>query len=144
MALKFKTDREYEEFHSDDVSIQLKIVLIALSGFVDGKYGRGLVARDVTVTSVLQLPTDTIKRISSSHREGRAADIRVNNLSEGDQGLWEQWINLRFETGVAHADGRPMLVAVLHGTGSNRHIHIQVPKGRPLKIQNETNFPLTV
>ncbi len=141
MALKFKTDREYKEFHLDGVSIQLKMVLLALSGFVDGEYDDG---RDVTITSMLQLPTDDIKRISNSHREGRAADVRMNDLPDNEQKLWKEWINQRFSTGVKHADGRPMMVAVLHGKGSNIHIHIQVPKGRPLKIQNETKFPLTV
>jgi hypothetical protein len=134
--IQFKHPKYEREFLSDAVRSDLRALVVAMASWVEGK--RGV---DIIVTAVL--PEPGVERASKSHAEGRAVDIRVTDWPSGFGEDVALWVNSRFSTGVIKPTGDPMQVAVLHDVGFGNHVHLQVPKGRPVII-NSPNGPLLI
>lgn len=130
MKLAFKTDHVHREFFSDEVHRDVKFLVLMLAAFIESRFGA-----ETEITSIL--PEDNVKRVSGTHEDGRAIDAVARKLSRGAAEAAARWMNDNFSTGVSFPDGRPMEVCVYHDAGYGVHFHLQVPRGRPIKIKTE-------
>lgn len=83
----------------------------------------------ITETVTSKEEDEALNRVSSSHREGRAFDIRCKD--------WPTTTKINFQTffeksfghlgAISKSDGKKRLV-VRHGEGDNEHFHIQLAK----------------
>ena len=125
--IKFKHEDLYKEFLLNKVHSELRMLAVVIDN---------MVPVGITITGVLG--EKGIKRKSKSHEEGRAFDIRTRTWTEDAIFRRVRLINKTFSTGLFHKDGSPMFVAVYHDSGYGLHLHIQIPKGRPLIIHTES------
>lgn len=81
------------------------------------------------ITDLLSEASEDIKlnRVSKSHLEGRAADLRVRD--------WPEWFRIKFEThfeskykhhaAISKISGKSNLIEI-HNNGNGEHCHIQI------------------
>lgn len=124
MALiKFKTDKEKAEF--DKIKLNLKFILLDMASYFNAN------GYDFVITDLLsEVQEDKkLKRISSSHREGRAADVRVKGIPEDFIKTFEEKFEkiYRNEAAISLKTGEPNLI-LRHNIGAGDHLHIQVKK----------------
>lgn len=124
MALiKFKTDKEKAEF--DKIKPNLKFILLDMASYFNAN------GYDFVITDILsEVQEDKkLKRISSSHREGRAADVRVKGIPEDFIKTFEEKFEkiYRNEAAISLKTGEPNLI-LRHNIGAGDHLHIQVKK----------------
>lgn len=124
MALiKFKTDKEKAEF--DKIKPNLKFILLDMASYFNAN------GYDFVITDLLsEVQEDKkLKRISSSHREGRAADVRVKGIPEDFIKTFEEKFEkiYRNEAAISLKTGEPNLI-LRHNIGAGDHLHIQVKK----------------
>ena len=124
--IQYKDDRLYRDLITNKVRADIRVVLVAVMSYMESK---GL---DVMITSVLD--EVGVSRKSSTHKDGRAIDIRTRDWPPGLADEVTAWINKRFSTGEKFDPQRIMLVAKNHNAGWGDHIHLQVAK-RPLIIE---------
>ena len=125
----YKENRLYRELISNDVRPDIRTLAVAIMSYLEA------LGVDMVITSVLD--EAGVKRKSSTHKDGRAFDIRVKDWPIDLARSLTQWLNKMFSTGVFFESGEPMQVAVLHNSGYGDHIHVQVSK-RPLIINTES------
>jgi len=123
--IKFKTEKEKNEFDSTRVKENLKFIVLDMASYFNSN------GYDFVITDVLsEVQEDKkLKRISSSHREGRAVDVRVHGLPEEFLKTFEEKFEriYRNEAAVSKNTGEPNLI-VRHNVGSGDHLHIQIKK----------------
>jgi hypothetical protein len=121
--IKFKTTKEKEEFESTKVKGNLKFILLDMASFFNAN------GYDFVITDVLsEVQEDKkLKRISSSHREGRAVDVRVHGISKDFLKVFEEKFEKIYhnEAAVSLKTGQPNLI-LYHNSGHGDHLHIQV------------------
>lgn len=121
--IKFKTDKEKVEF--DKLKPTLKFILLDMASYFNAN------GHDFVITDVLsEVQEDKkLKRISASHREGRAADVRVRGIPEDFLKTFEEKFERIYmnEAAISLKTKEPNLI-VRHNIGSGDHLHIQVKK----------------
>ena len=133
----FKSDREKAEYWDLSFKNPRHFCLVAAALAL----GHGICGVPGVITSVYRTREEQdaicdqlgIPRYTSVHQLWRGTDLRVSWPSrEGDPG-WDESVaqevcevlNGAFE--YIRSDGKPSTVARVHGTGPNRHIHLQTP-----------------
>jgi len=116
--IRFKSGQMRKEFYSMSLEREVRMLVMAMVGYVAGRFGR-----DVEVTGVF--PEEGIGRITRTHVEGRAVDVGVRHWPEGAAVEVADWMNENFKTGATFKNGEPMEVAIQHDAGYGDHIHIQ-------------------
>jgi ferritin len=121
--IKFKTEKEKLEFPK--IKSTLTFILLDMASYFNAN------GFDFVITDVLsEVQEDKkLKRISSSHREGRAVDVRVHDIPEEFLKTFEEKFEriYRNEAAISSKTGEPNLI-VRHNVGAGDHLHIQVKK----------------
>ena len=121
--IKFKTEVERLEF--DRIKPVLKFILLDMASYFNAN------GHDFVITDVFsEVQEDRkLKRISSSHREGRAVDVRVHKIPEEFLKTFEDKFEKIYpnEAAISSKTGKPNLI-VRHNVGAGDHLHIQVRK----------------
>jgi len=121
--IKFKTEKEKAEF--DKIVPNLKFILLDMVSYFNS-FGYDFVITDL----LSEVQEDKkLKRISASHSQGRAADVRVKGLPEDFLKTFEEKFEkiYRNEAAISLKTGEPNLI-LRHNIGSGDHLHIQVKK----------------
>jgi hypothetical protein len=103
----------------------LRKLLIEMAQWVTSK-GHKFVITDLLSE---KLEDEKLKRVSKSHQEGRAADIRVRDWPKDFRKLFEQYFEKRYShiAAISKKSGIPNLIEI-HDNGNGIHCHIQVRK----------------
>jgi hypothetical protein len=103
----------------------LRKLLIEMAQWVTSK-GHKFVITDLLSE---KLEDEKLKRVSKSHQEGRAADIRVRDWPKDLRKLFEQYFEKRYShiAAISKKSGTPNLIEI-HDNGNGIHCHIQVRK----------------
>lgn len=124
--IKFKEGQEKElkkEFEIIDP--KLKSLLIEMARWVNSK------SNNFIITDLIseKLEDEKLKRVSKSHQEGRAADIRVKYWSNDFKRLFEEYFEKRYShlAAISKKTGKPNLIEI-HDNGNGIHCHIQIRK----------------
>ena len=123
--IKFKTNKEKSEFPL--IKKRLKIVLEDMAQYFFKK------GYDFIITDLLEEEgeSEKLKRVSVSHKDGRAADLRVRHLpKEFIQEIMAHF-SKKYEgwSAISAVSGKPNLI-IYHNNGNGIHFHIQI---RPYK-----------
>jgi hypothetical protein len=100
--------------------------------------------REIPFTVVDTISTkeeDTLlDRISSSHRDKRAFDLRSHSFTKTQQQEFIQHFNKKYkeDASISYSDFKPRLV-VLHGEGSKEHFHVAINSRYAIK-EIATNY----
>lgn len=120
-SLEFKSAREREEF--SQISPRLQFILEDMSRWV-AAHGRRFI-----ITDLLSDAYDDIRlgRVSTSHAEGRAADISIKGWPEDFQKKFELFFESAFSGDGAWSKrtGKINLIEI-HNSGHGAHCHIQI------------------
>lgn len=124
----FKEGQEKElKEELEKVNPILKSLLIEMSKWVTSKGNK------FVITDLLSEESEDkkLKRISSSHREGRAADIRVKDWSKEFRRLFEEYFEKRYSNiaALSAKTGEPNLILIHDNGVGGLHTHIQIRKG---------------
>lgn len=89
-------------------------------------YERGLEYL-VTETVTTEVEDAALHRISASHREARAFDIRIKHLKAWQRRELQGYFNSKYKeiAAVTRSNHRPCLV-VIHDSGKGIHAHVQI------------------
>jgi hypothetical protein len=103
----------------------LRKLLIEMAQWVTSK-GHKFVITDLLSE---KLEDEKLKRVSKSHQEGRAADIRVRDWPKDFRKLFEEYFEKRYShiAAISKKSGTPNLIEI-HDNGNGIHCHIQVRK----------------
>jgi hypothetical protein len=125
---RFKEGHEkelVEEFSK--IRPRLQIVLDECAAFCQAA------GQEFVITDLLSNPAEDklLGRVSESHSEGRAGDIRVKNWPDSFQKKFAEFFDARFVrwAAISKKTGKPKLI-VIHNIGHGAHCHIQI---RPYK-----------
>jgi len=113
--------KEFNQIHP-----KLRELLLEMSRWVVSKGNRFI----ITDLMSEKLEDQSLKRVSKSHSEGRAADIRVRDWSKDFRRLFEEYFEKRYSNIAALSKKtlKPNLIEI-HDNGAGIHCHIQI---RPL------------
>lgn len=122
--IQFKEGHEKElkeEFKS--IHPKLRELLFEMARWVSAK-GQRFVITDLLSED---LEDKKLKRISKSHQEGRAADIRVRDWPKDLRKLFEEYFEKRYShiAALSKKTLKPNLIEI-HDNGSGIHTHIQL------------------
>lgn len=120
--IKFKSKKDESLFYKCHPQLLMMVTDFALFWHESN--------RDMVITATLstKVEDDKLGRVSSSHREGRAVDIRIKDVPKEFINEWYIWANKKYKTvGAFGKDGKQSLI-VLHGEGDNYHAHVQLNK----------------
>jgi hypothetical protein len=121
--IKFKTEKEKLEFPK--IKPALTFILLDMASYFNAN------GHEFLITDVFsEIQEDKkLKRISSSHREGRAVDVRVHGIPEEFLKTFEEKFEriYRNEAAISKKTGEPNLI-VRHDIGAGDHLHIQIKK----------------
>lgn len=121
-SIKFKHPGLENEF--DLLDGRLQIILLKASEFFKDN------GEVMTITALMSNPEEDkeLGRVSKSHSEARAADVRTIDLSESFITKFKKWLvkNYYSEGAVSYHDGKRRIV--VDHVGTARHLHIQVSK----------------
>ncbi len=119
--IKFKHPDLINEYQVIDARLQL--VLEDMASWVTGR------GYEFIVTDLMSEESEDKKlnRVSKSHQEGRAADIRVRNWPKEFQDEFEAYFELKYKkwAAISAKSGLRNLI-VIHSNGNGIHCHIQV------------------
>lgn len=103
----------------------LRKLLIEMAQWVTSK-GHKFIITDLLSE---KLEDEKLKRVSKSHQEGRAADIRVRDWPKDFRKLFEEYFEKRYShiAAISKKSGTPNLIEI-HDNGNGIHCHIQVRK----------------
>ena len=80
----------------------------------------------VTATISTLDEDNALKRVSSTHRTGRAFDFRVKDLTEEQLTELVDTFNHKYKTIAATTHELEQTLVVIHGKNVNRHAHVQI------------------
>ncbi len=139
--LDFKTGRQRDEWRSPRLHPALGVIVLAAARWHWLSCGEPAV-----VTAVLRTPAEQRAIYParpgrrSPHEFGRAADVRVTALAQGQAEAWARWLNDSF----AYSGRSGLKTALVHQVaGGGRHLHLQVGPGEdaPGEAVNSTGQP---
>ncbi len=122
LPLTFKTDRQNEEFHSENVNPRLHRIVAFASLWVFRKYGRFSEVTEVFRTSGEQrsiYPHAPSKK--SVHQFWRGCDIVVRGLGSAEHARIRDAVNSLFPYGKTGHQS-----CLYHDVGVGPHLHFQV------------------
>lgn len=121
--VKFKDASLVSEYQEIRTSLQL--ILEDMAGFVIG-HGHEFIVTDLMSEAGEDA---SLKRISKSHSEGRAADIRVKGWPEEFRIKFEAYYETKYKdkAAISSLTLNPNLIEI-HNNGNGIHCHIQVKK----------------
>ena len=140
--LDFKTDRQRGEWQSQRLHPALSVIVLAAA-----RWHWLATAEPAVVTGILRTPAEQRAIYPagagrrSPHEFGRAADIRVTSLADGQAEAWARWRNDTF----VYSGRSGLKTALVHQVaGGGRHLHLQVGPGEdaPGEAVNSTDSPL--
>ncbi len=140
--LDFKTGRQRDEWQSPRLHPALSVIVLAAA-----RWHWLATAEPAVVTALLRTPAEQRAIYParpgrrSPHEFGRAADIRVTSLADGQDEAWARWLNDAF----AYSGRSGLKTALVHQVGDRgRHLHLQVGPGEdaPGEAANSTDSPL--
>jgi|OpeIllAssembly_1097287.scaffolds.fasta_scaffold137963_2 hypothetical protein len=104
----------------------LRKLLIEMAQWVTSK-GHKFVITDLLSE---KLEDEKLKRVSKSHQEGRAADIRVRDWPKDFRKLFEEYFEKRYShiAAISKKSGKPNLIEIHDNGIGGIHCHIQVRK----------------
>jgi hypothetical protein len=114
-----------EEFQQ--ARTRLRIVLDDMAAFCEANN------QEFVLTDIMSNPHEDkkLKRLSTSHLEGRAADIRVSSWSDSFRAKFEQHFEVKYKRWAAVAkETQEEELIVIHNNGNGLHTHVQI---RPYK-----------
>jgi hypothetical protein len=121
----FKNEEVYLEWAH--IKETLKEVLVAMQGFCE------LEGQEFTITDLISTEAEDIKygRISPSHRERRAADVRTKTWTKEFKLKFEKHFEFAYEdfAAVSSKSGKKNLIEIHKGT--EEHAHVQIARGLP-------------
>lgn len=102
---------------------RMKIILRDAEDYLRG-YGHELYITDILSDA---LEDKKLKRVSRTHREGRAVDVRCHAFSKDFIIKMIEHFNLKYETwaAISRNSGMPNLI-VWHDNGNGQHLHFQI------------------
>lgn len=110
--------QEYQEIRAD-----LQIVLEDMASWVVSQ------GHEFLITDLLSEESEDLKlgRISKSHSEGRAADIRVFNWPSDFRKKFEEYFEKKYanKAAISSKTGKPNLIEI-HDNSNGLHCHIQL------------------
>ena len=123
--IQFKEGNEKQlKDELEKVNPVLKSLLIEMARWVCAKGFR------FVITDLLSEEAEDIKlkRVSKSHREGRAADIRVRDWPKNFRRLFEEYFEKRYSSiaAVSAKTGEPNLILIHDNGVGGLHTHIQI------------------
>jgi len=122
--IEFKDKQTASEI--DKINPKLKKILQHMAEWIRAKGFR------FVITDLLseELEDKKLKRVSTSHLEGRAADIRVRDWPLPLREEFERYFENRYsrEAAISKKSGKPNLIEI-HDNGNGIHCHIQIRKG---------------
>lgn len=121
--IKFKSIKEEKEFPR--IVPSLKLIVEDIESYVT-KAGYDFVISDV----MSEVSEDrALRRVSSSHREGRAVDVRTSSWPKDFLDKLESHFEEKYKgmAALSKVTGKPNLI-LYHNVGFGNHIHIQVKK----------------
>lgn len=91
----------------------------------------------VTETATTKAEDEALKRVSSTHREGRAFDISTKGWQLREILAFQEYFNAR-ESSIAALghDGTPRLI-VHHDAGTGAHFHVQLNRAFTVNWEEE-------
>lgn len=121
--IKFKKNELIQEYQQ--ISSKLQLILEDMAGFVRGH------GYEFIITDLLSDYNEDIAlhRVSRSHTEGRACDIRVIDWTEEFRLKFEQYFENKYKdkAAISSLTLKPNLIEI-HNNGNGLHCHIQVKK----------------
>lgn len=123
----FKSNQEQTEFSK--ILPRLREVIFDLSGFFEA-HGHKLVITDLLEENG---EGERLNRVSTSHKEGRACDLRVYNLPKAFINKVIELYNEKYKeiSAISSTSGKPTLI-VYHDNGNGIHFHIQIRPYKPV------------
>lgn len=120
--IKFKDLSVESEF--DLIKPRLKELLLEMCSWVESR------GYEFLVTDLMSTVAEdaALNRVSTSHREGRAADVRVIHWPKEFRNLFELTFEKKYNmkiAAIARSSRRPDLV-VIHDNSNGIHAHIQI------------------
>lgn len=122
--IQFKEGHEKElKEELKQIHPKLKELLFEMAHWVNQK-GYRFVITDLMSE---ELEDKKLKRVSKSHQEGRAADIRVRDWPKDFRRLFEEYFEKRYShlAALSKKTLKPNLVEI-HDNGNGIHCHIQL------------------
>ena len=121
-SVKFKDGQTASEF--DQIRPELRAILNDMGRYCD------LSGREFVLTDLLSDAFSDAKlgRVSTSHKEGRAADCSVNGWSEEFIAKFIEFFTDKYGHlgAVSKSDGKQRLI--VDHVGTARHLHIQIKR----------------
>lgn len=121
MTIKFKSATEQNEW--DLIRKRLQTVLIDIAGYFNAN------GYDCVLTDLLSEKDENLKlrRVSKSHDEGRAGDIRTRDIPKEFINEVIKHFNNKYEdwAAISANGGLPCLI-VYHNNGNGPHFHVQI------------------
>jgi len=124
--IQFKEGHEKElKDELNRIHPKLKELLFEMSKWCNAK-GKRFIITDLLSE---KLEDEKLKRVSKSHQEGRAADIRVRDWSNEFKRLFEEYFEKRYSgiAAISKKTLKPNLIEI-HDNGNGIHCHIQIRK----------------
>lgn len=124
--IKFKFPGLLEEYQK--ISPRLQLILEDMATWVAG-HGHEFIITDLLSE---EAEDKALKRVSTSHREGRAADLRVRDWPLEFRNKFEQYFEKKYHkwAAISKATGKPNLVYIHDNGVGGLHTHISI---RPTK-----------
>lgn len=121
--IQFKEPSLIKEYES--IYPALKVILEDMALYCQ-RQGQPFVITDLLSDAI---EDKKLNRVSSSHLEGRAADIRTVNWSKEFREKFTNYFSKLYEknAAISKETGNPRLI-LYHNSGAGNHIHIQVRK----------------
>lgn len=124
LSLKFKSQRERDEF--SQIHERLKFILNDMARWVDA-HGYSFIVTDLLSDA---FSDKRLGRISTSHLEGRAADVSIQGWPVDFQKKFEAFFESAYKNEAAFSK-RTMQnnLIEIHDNGNGAHAHIQIRPG---------------
>jgi len=132
------------KFKSEEVQKGLDLIHPTLKSlcFIADEFCKRL-GHEITLTETMSDPEKDKKlgRVSSSHSEGRAVDIRTNDLPKEVVTKLCEFLNTKYkDMGAISIKSKRRITAVFHDNGNGPHIHMQLGKDYIDSISNKVKW----
>lgn len=119
--IQFKSNDLLHEYQQ--ISPRLQVILEDMAKWVNGN------GYEFVITDLLsELSEDKkLNRVSSSHRDGRAADVRVRSWPLEFRNKFENYFETKYYkwAAISSTTGKPNLI-LIHDNSNGIHCHVQV------------------
>ena len=127
--MKFKDDVVAARF--DDMSVRAQMLALEMDNWLMRYYG---IEMTITATTSTAEEDKALERISSTHREGRAFDVRTTDIPDHVLAEFIAEFRKKYKTLGAQSGGQYNLIVYRpHGTGPHLHIQISRKYSRVIK-----------